>query len=166
MTTTHIGLTRCTCCGGGSLACPVCNPAPELPTPRKHVITDEQIRIEMARLRGLFKHEPLRRTTSRGQEHPKGSVLWYCEEHHGGEATYLKIPDWPNDLNEVHRFEEWAYDNLMDSDQWEKYGKLLERTHPQSTLLTKGEVDHHEFAHLCHISARRRCECLLMALGS
>ena len=164
-TTTHIGNQRCTRCGGGSGPCPVCRPEPEPPTRRKRVVTDEEIRIEMARVRGLFRIEPLRRTTKAGYPSPTGVVLWYCEEHHGGAATYLKIPDYPNDLNEVHRFEEWAYDNLMDSDQWEAYGRLLERTHPQSTLLTKDEVDYHEFAHLCHITARRRCECLLVAIG-
>ena len=127
-------------------------------------ITDEQIRIAMAEARGLFRIEPLRRTTQRGRVDPEGVNLWYCEEHHGGAASYLKIPDWPNDLNAVHRFEEWAYDNLMDSDQWETYGKLLERTHPQSSILTGKKVDYHEFAHLCHIPARRRCECLLVAM--
>jgi hypothetical protein len=122
-------------------------------------ITDEQIRIAMAEARGLFSIKPLRRTTRRGNESPVGIRLWFWEED-----TWVPIPDWPNDLNAVHRFEEWAYNNLMDSDQWETYGKLLERTHPQSSILTGKKVDYHEFAHLCHIPARRRCECLLVAM--
>ena len=165
-TTTHIGTARCTRCGGGSSPCPVCRPEPEMPAPRKREVTDEQIRIEMARLRGLFKYEPLRRTTKAKFPSPTGLHLWYCEDYTPDGPLYAPVPDYPNDLNEVHRFEEWAYDNLMDSDQWEAYGKLLERTHPQSTILTRGEVDYHEFAHLCHIPARRRCECLLVAIGS
>lgn len=164
-TPTHIGTARCTRCGGGSSPCPVCRPEPEPPTRRKRVITDEEIQIEMARLRGLFRIEPLRRTNKNRVPAPSGTYLWYCDEHHGGAATWLPIPDYPNDLNAVHRFEAWAFDHLMDSDQWAHYGKLLERTHPQSSLLTQDEVDYHEFAHLCHITARRRCECLLVAIS-
>jgi hypothetical protein len=137
-----------------------------MPAPRKRVITDEEIRIEMARVRGLFKHAPLRRTTKNRYPSPTGRYLWYCEGYDSAGPRYEPIPDYPNDLNAVHRFEEWAYDNLMDSDQWERYGKRLEDTHPQSTILTRGEVDYHELAHLCHIPARRRCECLLDALES
>ena len=33
---THIGNDRCTRCGGGSLACPVCSPVEELPKGHKY----------------------------------------------------------------------------------------------------------------------------------
>jgi len=157
--TTHIGNNKCSRCHGTDSGCYVCHDTVEEPRPMKIRIEDEQIRIAMAEARGLFKEAPLRRTTQRGNESPVGSRLWYREHD-----AWLPIPDYPNDLNDVHRFEEWVYDNVMDSDQWETYGKLLEKSHPQANLLNGKKVDYHEFAHLCHISARRRCECLLVAM--
>ena len=132
------------------------------PDLRKRIATDEDVRIALATIRGLFRIEPLRRVHYRGKPGPR-TRLTYCEEHHGGAATWAEVPNYPHDLNAVHALEAWLYDNVMDSDQWERYGKRLEDTHDLATILTRGEVDYHELAHLCHISARRRCDCLLDA---
>lgn len=65
-------------------------------------MTEEEINIAIAEACGLFKIEPLRRTTRKGKTDPNGVVLWYCEEHHGGAATYARVPDYCNDLNAMH----------------------------------------------------------------
>ncbi len=54
---------------------------------------EDQI-IAVANHIGLFRIAPLKRTTRKGKEDPKGVVLWYCSEHHGGAATWDKIPDY------------------------------------------------------------------------
>lgn len=53
-------------------------------------MTDEQINIAVAECCGLFRLAPLRRTARKGEDDPKGVVLWYCSENHGGAKTLGK----------------------------------------------------------------------------
>jgi ferredoxin len=161
---THIGNERCTRCGGGNNACPVCNVPPEVAAPRKHVITDEQITIEMARLHGLFKREPLRRTTKNRLPSASGCYLWYCDGYSEGDPSWVLVPDYANDLNAVHRFEKWMLSLPENAGRWENYGELLEQTEPGAAVQPHG-IDGRDLATFCHITARRRCECLIRALA-
>jgi len=62
-------------------------------------------RIKIAEACGLFRLMPLRRTTRKGKPDPNGVRLWYCEDHHGGAATYTEVPNYPKDLNAMHKAE-------------------------------------------------------------
>jgi len=68
-------------------------------------MNEEQQRIKIAEACDLFRIMPLRRTTRKGKPDPNGVRLWYCEEHHGGAATYAEVPNYPNDLNAMHEAE-------------------------------------------------------------
>jgi len=65
----------------------------------------EKINIKIAESLGLFDLMPLKRTTRKGKDDPNGVVLWYCSEHHGGAATYDKLPNYTDDLNHCFKFE-------------------------------------------------------------
>lgn len=65
----------------------------------------EQQRIAIADACGLFRIEPLRRTTRKGKLDENGVKLWYCEEHHGGVGTYTELPSYLTDLNAMHKAE-------------------------------------------------------------
>lgn len=80
-------------------------------------MTHDEINIAIAEACGLFKIEPLRRTTRKGKLDPNGVVLWYCEEHHGGAATYARIPNYCHDLNAMHEAEKL----LETADQQNRY---------------------------------------------
>jgi hypothetical protein len=75
----------------------------------------EKQRIKIAEACGLFRIMPLRRTTRKGKPDPNGVRLWYCEEHHGGAATYAEVPNYPEDLNAMHEAKQalwkkdWGY---------------------------------------------------------
>jgi hypothetical protein len=74
-------------------------------------MTPEQQRIKIAEVCGLFRIMPLRRTTRKGKPDPNGVRLWYCEEHHGGAATYAEVPNYPKDLNAMHESEKTLSEN-------------------------------------------------------
>ena len=58
-------------------------------------MSPEAQRIAIAEAVGLFRIEPLKRVTRKGKDDPEGVVLWYCEEHHGGAASYDEVPFYP-----------------------------------------------------------------------
>jgi len=70
-------------------------------------MTPEQQRIAIAEVCGLFRIMPLRRTTRKGAPDQNGVKLWYCNEHHGGAASYVEVPDYLNDLNAMHEAEKF-----------------------------------------------------------
>jgi len=91
-------------------------------------MTEEEINIAIAEACDLFKIEPLRRTTRKGKPDPNGVVLWYCEEHHGGAATYARVPNYCNDRNVMHealsiltekQYEEFCF-RLCAGDKWKE----------------------------------------------
>jgi hypothetical protein len=66
----------------------------------------ELLRIKIAEACGLFRIMPLRRTTRKGTPDPNGVKLWYCDEHHGGAASYAEVPHYPNDMNAMLQAQE------------------------------------------------------------
>lgn len=72
----------------------------------------EQQRIKIAEACGLFRIMPLRRTVRKGTPDPNGVKLWYCDEHHGGAASYLEVPNYLYDLNAMHEAKQllWKMD--------------------------------------------------------
>jgi hypothetical protein len=55
---------------------------------------------------------PVKRGTRRGKFDPEGVCLWYEAEHHGGEATWKRVPDYVNDLNAMHEAEKYIPDSI------------------------------------------------------
>lgn len=138
-------------------------------------MTDEQIRTCIAEacgwkkvghsLAGLGGFPPAgyeKHPLPSPEAHPQD---WRIRDgYHPGEQWFT-LPDYLNDLNAMHEAEAFAMSDLMDSDQWEEYGKHLETYHPSATLLTGESVDYHEFATLMHSTARQRAEAFLRTLG-
>lgn len=107
--------------------------------------TDEELRVKVAELCGLTKDADGR---------------WYAPNHkHIWHQALLRLPDYCHDLNACHEMEKLAGENLMDADQWELYGKLLEKQHPTAVLAAPdGSIDRYDFTTLmCDLSARQRC---------
>ncbi len=79
----------------------------------------------------------------------------------------IKLADYLSDLNAMHEAEKYAYEHLMDGDQWEQYGKLLEKAHPCGCLKNPDRtVDYYDFATLmCEVTAAQRAEAFLRTLN-
>ena len=82
----------------------------------------------------------------------------------GTEYLLKHLPDYLNDLNAMHAVEEHAIHNLMDADEWMEYGMLLKQSHPHGLFLN-GEIDYHDLATVCHVTAAQRAEAFLRTIG-
>ena len=118
-------------------------------------MTDEEINIAIAETLGLFKIQPLRRTTRKGKLDPSGVVLWYCEEHHGGAATYARVPNYCNDLNACHEVEVSLDDAKHDSFQQHLLEIISPKTHWSDMAMTR----------IVSATARQRAEAFLRTLN-
>lgn len=117
-------------------------------------MTLEAQRIAIAQARGLFRIMPLKRTTRKGKDDPAGVVLWYCDEHHGGAATYAEVPDYLSDLNAMHEVEKAGAKLFKSKREREEYWNDLEQW---LDALTDGNAS---FA-----TAAQRTEAFLRTLG-
>lgn len=108
-------------------------------------MTNEQIRIKIAESLGLFRTMPLKRTTRRGNEDPKGVKLWYCSEHHGGAATYDEVPNYPESLDACAEFEK-----TLTELEFEEYFDILESQVPLARPQAKRR-------HVCSATSLSRC---------
>jgi hypothetical protein len=110
-------------------------------------MTDTEIRIAMAELEG-WSH--LRAVPSLGDV--RGVPTTGYRGSYIGESGDAWTPDYPNDLNAVHRVQE-----ALTKDQRLEYQKWLEHF---STFETR-------FAswHIIHATARQRCEAILKTCG-
>lgn len=70
-----------------------------------------------------------------------------------------------SDLNAMHEAEQYAFEHLLNADQWEEFGRNLERQHP-TVCVGPGQVDYHDLASIvCDLTAAQHAEALLRALG-
>jgi hypothetical protein len=81
-------------------------------------LTNEEIRIKIAESLGKFRIKPLKRTTRKGKDDPNGVRIWYCDEHHGGAATYAEIPNYPESLDACTEFEKTLLTEEDQTDYW------------------------------------------------
>lgn len=82
------------------------------------------------------------------------------------------LPDYLECLNAIHEAEGYAKEHLMDGDEWEQFGRELEKVHPtacvQSTAssATKSPIDYYDLATLItELKAKHRAEALLRSIG-
>lgn len=100
--------------------------------------------------------------------HPNGSkILWKTpagEQLQSG--TIHTLPDYLNDLNAMQAAMKYAAEHLMDSDQWEEFGKRIEQSHPHAMLNNGDETDFWGFATLmAETSAATLAESFLRTLN-
>ena len=126
----------------------------------------EQQRITIANAVGLFRIEPLKRVTRKGKDDPKGVVLWYCEEHHGGAASYDEVPFYPRSFQALRQA--GIKLGLHDTDNLELRVKwinalrmVVSRRCPKNNSGTPivSDID------LLNASEEERCEALVRAIG-
>lgn len=145
----------------------------DTPSTLPQTMTNEEIRIKVAEAMGLFRIEPLRRTTRKRNDDPNGVRLWYCSEHHGGAATYSEVPNYPEDLNACHEMEK----SLVTVGEWISY---MENLASVATIPTNGatawelvcKMSHSDqkgvlygLAGFVHATARQRCLAYLKVKG-
>jgi len=87
-----------------------------------------------------------------------------------GEMTHtlVSMPNYLNDLNAIAAAEQYAGENIMDADEWEEYGKQLERIHDNALAYHPKDrtVDYYGLASLITgLSAAQRCEAFLKTMG-
>jgi hypothetical protein len=104
-------------------------------------MTDEEINRAIAEVLDL----EIERRTRRGKPDPNGVQLWYLIEHHGGVATWRKLPNYCNDLNAMHEAEKMLPPNL-----W---------TAMENNLYPADD------GHPLHFSARERAVAFLKTIG-
>jgi hypothetical protein len=102
-------------------------------------MTDTEIRIAMAELEG-WSH--LRAVPSLGDV--RGVPTTGYRGSYIGESGDAWTPDYPNDLNAVHRVEE-----LLNSNQWEQWHRIVSQWTDNPS----------------HATARQRCEAILRTAG-
>lgn len=68
----------------------------------------------------------------------------------------------------MHQADNYVSRNVMNSDQWEQYGRQLERIHPTAVLKSAADdkPDYYDFTDLmCGLSAAQRAEALVRTLN-
>jgi len=115
--------------------------------------------IAIAEACGLFRIEPLRRTTRKGAVTPDGVMLWYCESHHGGASTYAPLPNYYADLNACHEMIAG-----LSEDGRHRYAVTLAGMLwvPQQM---RGWQDFRDTLAVSESTAPQRCEAFLKTLG-
>ena len=84
------------------------------------------------------------------------------------ERVYIiNAPEYSKDLNAINKAINYARDNIMDSDQWEAFGRMLVKVHPTATLEMghHGKIDYYDFATLMTSGPEIYCEALLKTLN-
>lgn len=78
-------------------------------------------------------------------------------------------PDFLNSLDLVIAAARYCAERVMNADQWEEFGRLLEHAHPTAVLANSryvGGIDHNDLATLLTgLTADQYAECLLKATG-
>lgn len=117
-------------------------------------MTDQEIRIAIAESRGWKATKFYADGSPRIWTNSKGHVLNWCEH------------DYPNDLNAMREACQYAKEHLMDADQWEEFGRLLEASHPSAVLLDIGKIDYYDLATLiADVTARDIATAFLRTIG-
>lgn len=96
-------------------------------------------------------------------------------------AANETLPDYLHDRNALWEAVNYCKDNVMDADQWEEFGKALEKAHPTAVLLNATKrvrlnfvdcvndpatvIDFYEFATLIfELTPPQIAECLLRTI--
>lgn len=92
------------------------------------------------------------------------------EEEVRSGSYYQYEPDYLNSLHLVTAAARYCAEHVMNADQWEEFGRLLEHAHPTAVLLNhvgdKTTLDYYDLATLMTgLTAAQYAECLLKALG-
>ena len=110
-------------------------------------------RLAIAEACNLSRLAPIEQRTRTGKKDPNGVVLWFMEEHHGGAATWAKVPDFLNDLNACREMEE-----ALSYDQRILYCDLLEK-------FDQANTERHAWFRITHATAPQRAEAFLKTIG-
>jgi len=118
-------------------------------------MTEEQQRIRIAELHGWTE---IVRTNSglygglRGIN-PKGERM--------------VVPFYTRNFNDTFEFLQYAFHEIMDSDQVEEFGKMFQHSHPHAVFTNSdGEVDYYDIAMaLVDLKADVLCKNILKVLG-
>ncbi len=103
-----------------------------------------------------------------GQPPTKLNANWEVVDQHD-----KQIHDFQGSLDAINQAERYAKEHLMNGDQWESYGKELERIHPAAVLSVTSNnatvfehIDYHDFATLMvELTAAQRATTLVKVLG-
>lgn len=81
-------------------------------------------------------------------------------------TLWWTLPEYTKDLHEMQLVERHAAEHLMDADQWEEFGRQLEKIHPTAVIEQNGKIDYYDLASLIsNLTAAQRAEAFLRAIG-
>lgn len=70
----------------------------------------------------------------------------YWMDPQGFRHGSYRPPAYASDLNMMFQADSIASKKLMDADQWEQYGRELDRVHPSASVLCSDGVDYYDLA--------------------
>lgn len=117
-------------------------------------MTEEQQRIRIAELRGWAEINRVSSEKNSGLQgmNPKGELMI--------------VPSYDHDLNAIFEFLQYAFHEIMDSDQVEEFGKLFQHSHPHAVFTNDDGVDYYDIGMaLVDLKADVLCKNILKVLG-
>lgn len=117
-------------------------------------MTEEQQRIRIAELRGWTEIVRINSGKFGGLRgiNPKGEKMI--------------VPFYTRNLNDIFEFLQYAFHNIMNSDEVEEFGKLFQSSHPHAVFSNDDGVDYYDIGMaLVDLKADVLCKNILKVLG-